>query len=171
MKRIPEKTIFSERLRGLRCERFLSMEKLSDEIREKYPEIRLNKSTISRYENGTQEPQMSTVAALASFFGVSPSYLIGDVDDRSIAAQNIQNSAVVQGNNATTLIVRNGSVHQRELASLASTCTGSRSSSISMAAARTRRTCERKKSARRRRGHAGVHLREILVPLSEGHEH
>ena len=115
MKRIPEKTIFSERLRGLRCERFLSMEKLSDEIREKYPEIRLNKSTISRYENGTQEPQMSTVAALASFFGVSPSYLIGDVDDRSIAAQNIQNSAVVQGNNATTLIVRNGSIHQREL--------------------------------------------------------
>lgn len=114
-KRIPEKTIFSERLRGLRCERFLSMEKLSDEIREKYPEIRLNKSTISRYENGTQEPQMSTVAALASFFGVSPSYLIGDVDDRSIAAQNIQNSAVVQGNNATTLIVRNGSIHQREL--------------------------------------------------------
>ncbi len=115
MKRTPEKTIFSERLRGLRCERFLSMEKLSDEIREKYPEIRLNKSTISRYENGTQEPQMSTVAALASFFGVSPSYLIGDVDDRSIAAQNIQNSAVVQGNNATTLIVRNGSIHQREL--------------------------------------------------------
>jgi len=115
MKRTPEKSIFSERLRGLRCERFLSMEKLSDEIREKYPEIRLNKSTISRYENGTQEPQMSTVAALAAFFGVSPSYLIGDVDDRSIAAQNIQNSAVVQGNNATTLIVRNGSVHQREL--------------------------------------------------------
>lgn len=115
MKRTPEKTIFSERLRGLRCERFLSMEKLSDEIREKYPEIRLNKSTISRYENGTQEPQMSTVAALASFFGVSPSYLIGDVDDRSITAQNIQNSAVVQGNNATTLIVRNGAGERREL--------------------------------------------------------
>lgn len=115
MKRTPEKTIFSERLRGLRCERFLSMEKLSDEIRAAYPEIRLNKSTISRYENGTQEPQMSTVAALASYFGVSPSYLIGDVDDRSCYASNIHNSAVVQGNSANTLIVRNGSVTEREL--------------------------------------------------------
>jgi len=115
MKRTPEKTIFSERLRGLRCERFLSMEKLSDEIRTAYPEIRLNKSTISRYENGTQEPQMSTVAALASYFGVSPSYLIGDVDDRSCSASNIHNSAVVQGNSANTLIVRNGSVTEREL--------------------------------------------------------
>lgn len=115
MKRTPEKTIFSERLRGLRCERFLSMEKLSDEIRAACPEIRLNKSTISRYENGTQEPQMSTVAALASYFGVSPSYLIGDVDDRSCSASNIHNSAVVQGNSANTLIVRNGSVTEREL--------------------------------------------------------
>lgn len=115
MKRTPEKTIFSERLRGLRCERFLSMEKLAGEVRERYPEIRLNKSTVSRYENGTQEPQMSTVAALASYFGVSPAYLIGDADDRSITAASIQNSAVVQGNNAHTLIVRNGSLHQREL--------------------------------------------------------
>lgn len=115
MKRTPEKTTFSERLRGLRCERFLSMDKLSEEIRKQFPEIRMNKSTISRYENGSQEPQMSTVAALASFFGVSPAYLIGDVDDRSISAANIQNSAVVQGNRANTLIVRNGSVSQREL--------------------------------------------------------
>lgn len=115
MKRTPEKSAFSERLRGLRCERCLSMEKLSEEIRAAYPEIRMNKSTVSRYENGTQEPQMSTVAALASYFGVSPSYLIGDVDDRSCVASNIQNSAVVQGNRANTLIVKNGAVHERAL--------------------------------------------------------
>lgn len=115
MKRKPEKTAFSERLRGLRNERFLSMEKLCEEFNGSQHGIRLNKSTVSRYENGTQEPQMSTVAALASFFGVSPTYLIGDVDDRSIAASNIQNSAVVQGNSATTLIVKNGKVHEHEL--------------------------------------------------------
>ena len=115
MKWKPEKSLFSERLRGLRCERFMSMEKLCEEFNKTQPEIRLNKSTVSRYENGTQEPQMSTVAALASFFRVSPSYLIGDVDDRSITASNIQNSAVVQGNSATTLIVKNGKVLEREL--------------------------------------------------------
>ena len=115
MKRKPEKTLFSERLRGLRCERFYSMDKLCDEFNAAQSGIRLNKSTVSRYENGTQEPQMSTVAALATFFGVSPTYLIGEVDDRSISASNIQNSSVVQGNNATTLIVKNGKVVEREI--------------------------------------------------------
>ena len=94
MKRKPDKNSkFAERLRGLRRERCLS----------------------SRYEQGTQEPMLSTVAALADFFHVSPVYLIGDSNDRSCTASNIQNSAVVQGNHATTLIVRNGGVHEREL--------------------------------------------------------
>ena len=58
---------------------------------------------------------LSTVAAIAAFLGVSPVYLIGDSDDRHCAASNISNSAVVQGNTATTLIVRNGNTREREL--------------------------------------------------------
>ena len=98
---------FAARLKGLRAEHGLSMEELCAAFN-KQSGGKLNKSTIHRYENGLQEPMLTTVAALASFFGVSPTYLIGESDDRSCMASNISNSAVVQGNNATTLIVRNG---------------------------------------------------------------
>ncbi len=107
-------SVFSQRLRQLREERGLSM----DAFCEKYNEMkgsRLSKSTVSRWENGSQEPMLSTVASLADFFGVAPTYLIGNSDDRNCTASNIQNSAVVQGNKATTLIVRNGGIHEREL--------------------------------------------------------
>lgn len=116
MKRKPDKNSrFGERLRGLRSERGFSMEQLCELFNKNQSTIKLNKSTVSRYENGTQEPMLSTVAALAGFLGVSPVYLMGDSDDRHCSASNISNSAVVQGNNATTLIVRNGGIHEREL--------------------------------------------------------
>ncbi len=98
---------FGRRLRILRTERGFSM----DTFCEKYNEAskqHLSKSTVSRWENNTQEPLVSTVSAVAAFFGVSPLWLLGESEDRSCTASNIQNSAVVQGNHATTLIVRNG---------------------------------------------------------------
>ena len=116
MKRKPDKdSRFGERLRGLRSERGLSMDALCEQFNKVQDSIRLNKSTVSRYEKGTQEPMLSTVAAIAEFFGVSPVYLIGDSDDRNCIASGISNSAVVQGNNATTLIVRNAAGGAREL--------------------------------------------------------
>lgn len=98
---------FGKRLRSLRIERGYSM----DTFCEKYNETskqRLSKSTVSRWENNTQEPMLSTVAAIADFFGVTSLWLLGESDDRTCTASNIQNSAVVQGNSANTLIVRNG---------------------------------------------------------------
>lgn len=105
---------FGKRLRELRQERCLTMAQLCDQFNQRF-EARLNKCTISRYENGTQEPMLNTVDLLAQFFEVSPVYLMGQSDNRNYTASNIHNSAVVQGNNATTLIVRNGGVHEREL--------------------------------------------------------
>lgn len=98
---------FGKRLRQLRMERCLSMDTFCEQYN-KTNSSRLSKSTVSRWENGTQEPKLSTVSSLAAFFGVQPMYLLGDSDERECTASNIQNSAVVQGNNATTLIVRNG---------------------------------------------------------------
>lgn len=116
MKRKPDQNSrFGERLRGLRNERGLSMEQLCDQFNKTQTSIRLNRSTIYRYEKGQQEPMLSTIAAIAAFLGVSPVYLMGDSDDRQCSASNISNSAVVQNNTATTLIVRNGGVHEREL--------------------------------------------------------
>lgn len=116
MKRKPDQNSrFGERLRGLRSERGLSMEELCEQFNRSQSAIRLNRSTIYRYEKGQQEPMLSTVAAIASFLGVSPVYLMGDSDDRQCSASHISNSAVVQGNSATTLIVKNGGIHEREL--------------------------------------------------------
>lgn len=38
---------------------------------------RMNKSTVSRYENSLQEPMISTVKKVATFFSVDPSDLLG----------------------------------------------------------------------------------------------
>lgn len=105
---------FGARLRELRKERCLTMEQLCEQFNQRFG-AKLSKCTISRYENMTQEPMLNTVDLLARFFDVSPVYLIGQTDNRSCSASNISNSAVVQGNNATTLIVRNGATHEREL--------------------------------------------------------
>ena len=116
MKRKPDQNSrFGERLRGLRNERGLSMEQLCDQFNKTQTTIRLNRSTIYRYEKGQQEPMLSTIAAIAAFLGVSPVYLMGDSDDRQCSASSISNSAVVQGNNATTLIVKNGGTDERVL--------------------------------------------------------
>ena len=65
MKRKPDKNSkFAGRLRGLRRERCLSMDALCEKFNEGQTTIRLCKSTVSRYEQGTQEPMLSTVAAL-----------------------------------------------------------------------------------------------------------
>lgn len=98
---------FGARLRQLRMERGLSM----DAFCERYNAAchqHLSKSTVSRWENNTQEPMVSTISSVAGFFGVSPVWLMGKSEDRGCSASNIQNSAVVQGNNAATLIVKNG---------------------------------------------------------------
>ena len=106
---------FGERLRELRKERCLTMEQLCEQFNRQFS-AKLSKCTISRYENSTQEPMLNTVDLLAKFFGVSPVYLMGQTDHRQApTAANISNSAVVQGNNATTLIVRNAAGGAREL--------------------------------------------------------
>ena len=106
---------FGERLRALRKERCLTMEQLCEQFNRRF-DAKLSKCTISRYENSTQEPMLNTVDLLAKFFDVSPVYLMGQTDQRQTsAASHISNSAVVQGNNAQTLIVRNAAGGAREL--------------------------------------------------------
>lgn len=104
---------FGQRLRELRTEHCLTMEQFCERFNRQFG-TKISKCTISRYENSVQEPMLNTVELIAKFFNVSPVYLIGQTDVRNIA-ENIQNSAVVQGNTATTLIVRNGGIVKREL--------------------------------------------------------
>lgn len=61
---------FSDRLRALRTERYMSQMELS-----KY--IGVSKSSINMYERGEREPGIETLEAFADFFNVDMDFLIG----------------------------------------------------------------------------------------------
>ena len=65
--------IFCERLKGLR----LKSEMTQDELAKK---INISTSTISFYESGAREPNLSTLISLAKIFNVSTDYLLGLTD-------------------------------------------------------------------------------------------
>lgn len=104
-----------KRLLKMRTERGWSQERLGEVIG-------VSRSAINKYEVGVvTDVKASQVEMLASALGCSAAYLVCWTDDPldfgggGCVASNINGSAVVQGNNATTLIVRNGGVHEREL--------------------------------------------------------
>ena len=66
--------MFSKRLKALREEKALSMDNFIELYNKRY-NAKMNKSTLSRYENGTQEPIYTVVINLAKFFNVSIDYL------------------------------------------------------------------------------------------------
>ena len=66
--------MFNERLKQLRESNGYSMDKLA-EIYNKQFNGKLNKSTLSRYENGLQEPIYTVVVNFSKLFNVSVDYL------------------------------------------------------------------------------------------------
>lgn len=69
--------MFPENLKRLRKQRGYSMDLLADIYNKKF-EGKMNKSTISRYENGLQEPMYTVVKNLATLFNVSINTLTDD---------------------------------------------------------------------------------------------
>lgn len=70
----PQK-IFAERLKQLRTNRKITMQKLADEIGLK------NKGTIGQFETEITVPSSETLISLADYFDVSIDYLVGRSDD------------------------------------------------------------------------------------------
>ena len=68
--------MFGRLLRNLREQKKMSMDKVCEAYNEKFGG-KINKSTLSKYENGTQEPLFTTLSQLAELFEVSISYLTG----------------------------------------------------------------------------------------------
>ncbi len=66
--------MIGDRLRQLRIETQLSQEKLAKELQVK-------PATVSRYENGTNEPDIKTIGWYAKRFGVSTDWIFGLTDD------------------------------------------------------------------------------------------
>ena len=68
--------IFGERLKKLRKEKGLTQGQLVDMVNQKYGTA-INRTTISKWENGTQETSMSFVVMFADFFNVTLDYING----------------------------------------------------------------------------------------------
>lgn len=60
----------------MREEKGISLDKLSEDLH-------INKSTLSRIENGLREPKKSTIEEYANYFDVSTDYLLGRTDVRN----------------------------------------------------------------------------------------
>lgn len=67
---------FSKKIKELRTSKGYSMDYFCQLFNEKY-KANLNKSTVSRYENMSQEPMISTIKNIADFYGVEVSELLG----------------------------------------------------------------------------------------------
>ena len=72
--------VFGERLRQLREGKY-SQEELADILN-------VNNNTISKWENGTQEPRAKMVSELARILGTTSAHLMGDTDSPEAPAQN-----------------------------------------------------------------------------------
>ena len=73
--------MFSNRLRDIRKSRQLTLEDLAILYNQNF-EGGMNKGTLSKYENGKQEPMISVVTNLATLLDVSVDYLLGKTEDK-----------------------------------------------------------------------------------------
>ena len=73
----------------------------------------LSNGTINRWKNSI--PRVDGLNKIAKYFNVSLDFLVNGEDKVSSVFNNISNSSIVQNNNATTLIVKNGETVTREL--------------------------------------------------------
>lgn len=72
-----------KKLKTLRSERDLSLDMLVADMNYKYPDININKSMLSRWENGINDPSLEYAKNIANYFDVSLDYLIGLTDIRT----------------------------------------------------------------------------------------
>lgn len=74
--------MFGKRLKNLRKDNDLTLDELATLYNSQY-DGGLNKGTLSKYENGKQEPMISVVINLAALFNVPTDYLLGKTDNIS----------------------------------------------------------------------------------------
>lgn len=80
------KNMFKHKLKELRKSHGYTMDELATLYNNKFGG-KLNKSTISRYENGLQEPLITVVKNFAQLFNVSLDYLIDETPEPSLDEQ------------------------------------------------------------------------------------
>lgn len=100
----------NERIKEMRLKNNFTLLEVADYIGVK-------EATVQRYESGSiKNIKYEVICKLADLFACDPCYLMGwSPNNSNNTTGDITNSAVVQGNNATTLIVKNGSIKEQEI--------------------------------------------------------
>lgn len=86
--------VLSKRIKQLRLERELTLDMLVDDMRTMFPNIKIEKSMLSRWENAENAPTWENVKYLSMYFNVSLDYLAGLTDVRTpsrLLANRIKN--------------------------------------------------------------------------------
>lgn len=76
-------TELKEKLKLLRKEKQLTIDMMVADINAKFPNLAINKSMLSRWENGQNEPSLENAKYLSMYFDVSLDFLIGLTDVRT----------------------------------------------------------------------------------------
>ena len=72
----------ANKIKDLRKENQLTMEMLVEDMKSKFPDIKIDKSMISRWERNESSPSLIYVKCLSEYFNVSADYLVGLTDVR-----------------------------------------------------------------------------------------
>lgn len=81
---------FGDRLFRLRKENDLTIDEFTHEMNKRFPESKLSKPMVSRYENNVHKPQrFSLVQEIAEFYGVTTDFLMGRTDDKYEKLDNL----------------------------------------------------------------------------------
>lgn len=72
-----------DKIKALRLEHDLTMDMLVTDMKLKFPNISIDKSLISRWESGVNDPSLENAKYLSMYFNVSLDYLIGLTDVRT----------------------------------------------------------------------------------------
>lgn len=94
------KVYHMNKLRELRNEKKLTLREMAEIIR-------IDKSTLSRYERSEQEIKASDLAIFCNFFGVSADYILGNTDSRSLTTSSPTLSSEPNNSNPTLIALHN----------------------------------------------------------------
>lgn len=75
--------VLAKRIKALRTERELTMDMLVTDMKSKFPNIKIEKSMLSRWEKGENAPSWENCKYLSMYFDVSLDYLAGLTDVRT----------------------------------------------------------------------------------------
>lgn len=78
-----------ERLKELRTSKDFTMDKLAEELNNKYG-LKITKSMMSRWESGKAEPTNVFATAYAKYFNVKLDYILGLIDEKEPLNSNLE---------------------------------------------------------------------------------